>query len=981
MSSDAQRQNPSVRGLLMRPFMAGMALLLLLIGVSLYGQYTVFLGREAKAHRQAVLTLYQRGINEHRISLGILLEGVSSNPFLREALARRDSVRLQSLFRASFNELSARYGIASLVFADSQRYAVTRMRRQRERDNERVDHFTMREAERTGKAVSGFDLAHWGDLSMHMAAPVFDRGVLVGYVEAAMGLDAFLADIARADKAELIFFLNKDMVDRDSWERGARARDRRISAWDEFPSKVEVFSTLQGNAAELERQLLALPPDAETAQTELSHGTTSYTVNRVSLADSLGTVTGDLFILEDSSALRFEYFAAAAVLIAAALLVIAASRALASKKLRDTDTLISGMLARLQEGDAVLRNVFEESETGFVLQNWITGEVLRANKVALNIFGCGDAAGINFSELRPLPPEDERQRIWQSSGAGTPLMSIRSAVTTRYCAISRFFTGTDDETECVAIRDVTRVVDLQLERQEQIEHLQTIIDQLPGMVFIKDSELRLLMYNAYFDRIFGDGQSMLGRVRFAEWPGMNLDGMLEADHIALESGEVCTFEVSMTLRDGRDYTYVISKQALRGKDGSKQLLCVSTDITERSRMEKQLVALREKAEAANRAKSQFLARMSHEIRTPMNAVIGMSHLALAADPDPRQRNYLTKIHDAARNLLGIINDILDFSKIEAGEMTIERIPFSLPKVIADLSAVTQPLIANKPVRLSFSLPENMPDELVGDPLRLRQVLLNLVNNAVKFTAEGEVRLSCSVKEARDDGLTLHFAVEDTGIGIPENALQRLFTSFQQVDGSITRKYGGSGLGLAISRQLVSLMGGGISVRSAPGKGSCFFFFLPFGKNTNAAGECSAPASEPAGGPAEAARPRPGLHVLVVEDNAINQEIIVELLREYGAQTVTADNGEEAVKAVCGACFDMVLMDLQMPVMDGLEATRIIRSMPGKEKDSLPIIALTANAMLEDRDLCLASGMNDFLSKPIDVDELCARICLWSDGAA
>jgi len=525
-----------------------------------------------------------------------------------------------------------------------------------------------------------------------------------------------------------------------------------------------------------------------------------------------------------------------------------------------------------------------------------------------------------------------------------------------------------------------------------------------------------------------------------------------------------------------------------------------------------------RAEAATRLKSDFLANMSHEIRTPMNAIIGMSRLALMADPNPKQRNYLAKILGAGEHLLGIINDILDFSKIEAGKLSLEKVPFSLDEMLDHLSTLTAVKTDARKVELVFRVERGVPPKLLGDPLRLGQVLINLTNNAVKFTERGEIVVAVKALERAADGVVLKFSVSDTGIGMDEEQLARLFQSFSQADSSITRKYGGTGLGLSISRQLVELMGGSIKVTSTPGVGSRFSFTVKLGLGDAAAdttasptaalqqarvlvvddsasarealvemlGSCGVAADSASSGeqslnmlvraveagtpyqvvlmdymmpgwdgvetihrihadPRFAAPPsilmvsactretvlqqegelplqgfltkpvgpallyhsllqvlRPelahpaavqheqrglppeelaklsGARILLVEDNANNREVAIDFLETAHVQVDVAVHGGEAVQMVQQTDYDLVLMDVQMQVVDGLTATRQIRAMPGFGK--LPILAMTAHAMPEDQAKSLEAGMNAHITKPIDPDLLFRAMLKWIDPA-
>ncbi|UVW27205.1 hybrid sensor histidine kinase/response regulator [Massilia sp. H6] len=380
-----------------------------------------------------------------------------------------------------------------------------------------------------------------------------------------------------------------------------------------------------------------------------------------------------------------------------------------------------------------------------------------------------------------------------------------------------------------------------------------------------------------------------------------------------------------------------------------------------------------RAQASTRLKSEFLANMSHEIRTPMNAIIGMSRLALMAESDPRQRNYLGKILGASQHLLGVINDILDLSKIEAGKLALESVAFELDELLGQLASMTGLSTGAKGIELVFRVGPEVPQQLVGDPLRLGQVLLNLAGNAVKFTERGEIVVSVDLCRADRHGVTLRFAVSDTGIGMNADQLARLFQSFSQADGSTTRKYGGTGLGLSISKQLVELMQGSITVTSTPGAGSSFSFELPLGLATDAP---SAPAPARPSGAALAGLD--GARILLAEDNANNREVALDFLAAARIRVDIAHNGREAVRLAAAGDYDLVLMDIQMPELDGLDATREIRAVAGLS--ALPIVAMTAHASPQDRARSLAAGMNDHINKPIDPDLLFCTLLKWIDPA-
>ncbi len=586
------------------------------------------------------------------------------------------------------------------------------------------------------------------------------------------------------------------------------------------------------------------------------------------------------------------------------------------------------------------------------------------------------------------------------------------------------------------------------------------------------------------------------------------------DSLATGADFHCEFRV---VRPDGSLRYLVGTATVErdGQGAPLRVTGVNYDITERKLAELALISAREAAEAANAAKSTFVANMSHEVRTPMNAIIGLAHLALKAEPTPRLREYLRKIQGSAQQLLGVLNDILDFSKIDAGKLVVERIGFDPEQVVGQVASLIADQAAAKGLELIVAIAPGVPARLMGDPLRIGQVLLNFANNAVKFTEQGQVSLRVTVPEQDPDGARLRFAVRDTGIGIAAEQCERLFESFEQADASTTRRFGGTGLGLTIARRLAELMGGAVGVESAPGYGSTFWFevrldragdagaqprFAPalpgcrvllaedhaeareviaamlhdlsfqvtavdsgtavlaafaqaestgqpyaavlldwqmpgldgiatarelrrrFGEGAlllmvtaqngdelleaaraagiaetltkpltpsqlfdvlvrrlgppGAGGEV--PGSETPGGETEAppsgVTALAGSRVLLVEDNVLNQEVATELLTEIGIAVDLAPDGAVAVERVQTRTYDLVLMDMQMPVLDGIEATRAIRRLPGLE--DLPILAMTANAMAGDRERCVAAGMNDHIAKPIDPDDLWHKLVRW-----
>ena len=489
--------------------------------------------------------------------------------------------------------------------------------------------------------------------------------------------------------------------------------------------------------------------------------------------------------------------------------------------------------------------------------------------------------------------------------------------------------------------------------------------------------VRLIDENEACRRLFGDAQDARLDFRLLRYFTEESIPVFRDELVCLAGGGT-RFESELRIRDleGREKNLLFRLQVIPGYERDLSRVHSSyVDISERKLMEDSLKKSMAAAEAASRAKSDFLATMSHEMRTPLNGILGFLQLLRNEEGRGRRRDHLEGIGSSAELLLELINDLLDMAKIEDGKIELESVTFDLRKITNDVAAVLAPRLEAKRLGMAVEVAENLPRALVGDPLRVRQVLLNLCDNAVKFTEKGDVGLAVSLARSEEGRVLLRFEVSDTGIGIREADRAKLFLPFSQADTSITRRYGGTGLGLAICRHLARLMGGDISVDSEPGEGTTFSFTAWFGASDAAAcgtAEEAEGTEGTMGGLGSAILE--GSTILLVDDNEVNLIVAAKMLALAGAAVVTAASGAEAVRLAGEGRFDAVLMDLQMPDMNGYEATRILRQELGLLE--LPVIAVTANAFVEDRKASLASGMSDYLSKPFLYEELIATVAAW-----
>ena len=972
-----------------RIFVPTMLSILILLGVF---AITAFLSQERDIKREvetkliSVEDLFTTFLDINASMMGAALNAIMRDRQLTAAFREKDRESLYNQSRPLFEQLRSGYGITHFYFTDSSRVNLLRVHQQ-DRYGDRIDRFTTLKAEKTGKLSYGIELGPLGTFTLRVVIPWHDEGRLIGYVELGMEIEQIIDELHKVLGVELYIFIEKKFLDRQDWEASMKMLGRD-PGWDRLPFEVLTAGTMKIIPEEFVRFLSKKQHLHKMSDKKISFDGQIYLTKYLDLKDAAGRSVGDLVILNNVTK-KVSDFRKLIFLIGVSCLGIGGAMFIffyvflgrVEKQLLETQRRVLDL--ERDRSKFILDNLPEH--ISIIDQN---GCFAQWNTYSEKIFGHTSDEAIG--RLRPEDvmqhPEnaiDMASAMKQKGSSEKEIRGMRKDGTLPWLKFRMVEMHEGDGTTNVLtiVEDITSRRQAEMALRESKEKYKNLYDEAPVGYLEFDTEGRITNVNKKELEMLGyTYEEMVGQYLWF----FVVDEEAQESIKAKLSGKKPPgngLEPYYRRKDGSMFPVLIDDFLVKDESGCTiGMRCINRDITEIKQKEEELQSATEAAESANRLKSEFLANMSHEIRTPMNGIIGMTGLVLGTDLTGDQRKYLEMAKISADTLLILINDILDFSKIETGKMALEAIDFNLRVTLENAADSLALKAQEKGLELVCHILPDVPTALIGDPGKLRQIIVNMAGNSLKFTEEGEIVIRVEMESETDDSVKLHFMVSDTGIGIPQDKLDSIFRSFEQVDGSTTRKYGGTGLGLSITRQLVEMMGGEIRVESPNryrleedsntrnlgprigGPGSIFHFTICF--ELSRSKDIRVP------------RPKPqdlsGMPVLIVDDNTTNRILLQEMITSWGLVPTITASGKEAIDRFntafsSGTPYRLILLDVQMPELDGFEVAKIIKDAPsGKD---VRIILLSSMGLKGDSDRCKEIGISGYLPKPIKQTDL------------
>ncbi|MBL7002920.1 MAG: PAS domain S-box protein [Gammaproteobacteria bacterium] len=943
----------------------------------------------------SVNQLFQSGIKEETKQLEAVMTLLSSDEKVNSLLKTQNKDALLNKYASLYQSLKQKFNITHFYFSNPDRVNILRVHAP-STNGDVINRFTTLQAEKNKTMFSGVELGKYGQLTLRLVKPVYEHNALIGFIEIGKEIEFLVENIQSAIDTEIFITISKKHLKKEVWLEGMELLNRPAD-WNKFP-KIVLIKATSNSLVKSGTSLFKQHDDkyhiledniSELKKHQLSQSMYLFSIpiNEVS-----GREVGDLFFQVDISEF-YDYvqnnsktatLLGLAAIIIASLLIYWLLQQEQKALIRSRKELIHSS-SSLQQAQKIAKLGSWELDLATNTVSWSDG-IFRLFELDKNKF---EATYDGF--LNAIHPDD-RDMVNQaySNSLETKkaytiehrlLMSDSRVKWVRAECSTNFSPDGNPLCSLGTVQDITNQKQLSLQLTELSENQQKLIDErtkqltdfsetqkqylhtIQSILVILDRDGNITMLNPAAERQLGYSSSQLIGQNWFKTCLPQPQGYEEVlpyfkSIISGKAKNIEYFENEILTKEGKTLTVAWQNALLTDNKGNTiGIVSSGMDITKQKQTETELIKAKEIAEEATEAKSHFLANMSHEIRTPMNAIIGMTYLALQTELNERQNNYISKVAHSAESLLGLINDILDFSKIEAGKLDIESIEFSLDEVFQNLAGMLSLKAEDNGLELMFRLDQHIPDILIGDPLRLNQILTNLCNNAVKFTnAGGEVVVAVSLEHTENDKITLHFTVTDNGIGISEEHKKKLFQSFSQADTSTTRKHGGTGLGLAISKSLVEIMNGNIWLESSLDKGSSFHFTAQFNTSEHLGSQKKIIGKEIG-----------ALRILVVDDNKISREILSEMLLSFGFDCEQASSCAEALSLLEDSDqqnpFDLVLMDWNMPKVDGLQATHTIQE-SNRLKNIPLVIMVTAYNESKLRSAASSVDLADILTKPV-----------------